>query len=137
MMLATTTTIRRRMTRRAAFTLLEVLVVVAILVILAGVASISIFKYMEDAKVGRAKMDMKTIEQAYIKYYTEKFEWPQDISQIYSNIDSGQAGTIDPWGNPYMVEIVEYAAEDGTTKQRPVVTCQPPGGKPQIQVPER
>jgi general secretion pathway protein G len=136
MMLAATP-VRCRTARRAAFTLLEVLVVVAILVILAGVASISIFKYLEDAKVGRAKMDMKTIEQAYMKYYSEKFEWPQDISQIYSSLEQGQAGTIDPWGNTYTVEIAVYQAEDGTEKQRPVVHCQPPGGKPPIQVPER
>lgn len=137
MMLASTTSVHRRITRRAAFTLLEVLVVVAILVILAGVASISIFRYMEDAKVGRAKSDMKTIEGAYKKYYSEKSEWPQDISLIAPQLEQGQAGLLDPWGNRYTVEIVEYQQDDGQTIQRPVVHCQPPGGKQPIQVPEK
>ena len=47
------------------------LIVVAILVILASAASIAYFRYLEDAKVGRAKTDMRAIEQALKKYYTE------------------------------------------------------------------
>ena len=59
MLLTTIRTARQRAenraVRRAAFTLLEVLIVVAILVILASAASIALFRYLEDAKVGRAK----------------------------------------------------------------------------------
>ena len=64
MLLTNIRTARRKAARRAAFTLLEVLIVVAILVILASAASISLFRYLEDAKVGRAKTDMRVIEQA-------------------------------------------------------------------------
>lgn len=137
MMLAATPAVRSRTTRRAAFTLLEVLVVVAILVILAGVASISIFRYLEDAKVGRAKNDMRVIEGAYKKYYMEKSEWPQDVSQIAPQLEAGQASLLDPWGNPYTVQVVDMQQADGQSVQRPVVYCQPPGGKPQIQFPEK
>ena len=47
---ATATRLRR--VPRAAFTLLEVLIVVAIIVVLAGVSSIYVFRYLEDAKEG-------------------------------------------------------------------------------------
>jgi general secretion pathway protein G len=132
------TTVRRNSARRSAFTLLEVLVVVAILVILAGVASISIFRYMEDAKVSRAKSDMQAIEKAYETFYTQHQEWPQDLIQVAPLLKQGQEALKDPWGNPYVVEIVEYQdPTDGQTIQRPVVRCQPPGNKPVIQWPEK
>ena len=143
MMLATVRASARRakasrsVTRRAAFTLLEVLVVVAILVILAGAASIAIFRYMEDAKVGRAKNDMRIIEQAYKKYYMEHGSWPQAISEVAPQIEQGQAGLLDPWGQPYSVSIAQVQQTDGEYIQRPVVNCQPPGGKPPIQWPEK
>ncbi len=137
-MLTTVQSVRRSATRRAAFTLLEVLVVVAILVILAGVASISIFRYMEDAKVGRAKSDMRVIEQAYKKFYTENGEWPMQIDAIVPFLEQGQQGTLDPWQQRYTVEMVEYANEgDGQLIQRPIVRCQPPGNKPMIQWPDK
>jgi len=127
---------RQRAARRAGFTLLEVLVVVAILVILAGTASIAIFKYLEDAKVGRAKSDMQTIESAVKKYYTEHGEWPPNnqLVVVAPYLEQGQNGLIDPWNNPYMLQIVVYQDEtSGEQKERPLLTCQPPGNKPQIQ----
>jgi general secretion pathway protein G len=142
MLLSTTSTPRihalRRATRRAGFTLLEVLVVVAILVILAGVASISIFRYMEDAKVGRAKADMQAIEKACKTFYTQHNEWP-DPSNLAITIgpllEQGQNALIDPWGNPYNVQVGEVPQPDGSSIQRVLITCQPPG-KPAIEYPE-
>src|SRR5438067_8302609 len=99
---------RRTAARRSAFTLLEVLVVVAILVILAGVASISIFRYMEDAKVGRARTDMQALEKAVKTYYTQHGDWPppdQLASAIGPLMDQGQAALVDPWGNQYTYEV--------------------------------
>ena len=123
--------------RRAGFTLLEVLVVVAILVILAGVASVSIFGQMEKAKVGAAKTSMKAIEKAYYSYYTTHGSWPENISVVASELEQGQAALVDPWGNPFTASVTDVQQPDGTSNQRPVITCQPPGGKPQIQVPEK
>jgi general secretion pathway protein G len=139
MLLTTVRTARQKATRRAGFTLLEVLVVVAILVILAGVASISIFRYMEDAKVGRAKSDMRAIEGAIKTFYIQNGDWPpqDNLAAIAPLLEQGQVALVDPWGQPYTWELKTYADEtDGTTKQRPVVYCQPPGGKPVITVPD-
>jgi general secretion pathway protein G len=125
-------------TRRAAFTLLEVLIVVAILVILAGSASIAVFKYLEDAKVGRAKADMRQIEQAIQKMYMESggTNWPQNGDPgVASNLTQGQAGMISPWQTPYQWSIMPVNNPDGSQGERPVITCQYPKG--QLMWPER
>jgi general secretion pathway protein G len=125
--------------RRAAFTLLEVLIVVAILVILASAASIGFFRYLEEAKVGRAKTDMRAIEKALQTYYinNETYPPPDQIVLIAPYLEQGQEALKDPWGQLYSFEIKEYPDEtDGQTKLRPVVFCQPPGNKPLITVPD-
>ena len=129
---------RRRVTRRSAFTLLEVLVVVAILVILAGVASISIFRYMEDAKVSRARADMAVLEKAYKTYYSQHGEYPQDPTLVYPLLEQGAAAFESPWsGVTYVPQLQEVPQVDGTVTPRIYFVCQPPGGKPPVQYPER
>src|SRR5260370_627756 len=56
-----------RTARRTGFTLMEVLVVVAILVILAGVGSVAVFHYLDDAKVKTATLGIKNIHQALMR----------------------------------------------------------------------
>jgi prepilin-type N-terminal cleavage/methylation domain-containing protein len=136
MLLTTVQTTRRSALRRAGFTLLEVLVVVAILVILAGVASISVFRYLEDAKVGRAKNDMLAIKKSYETFYTQQLRWPQDPSEVTPLLEQGQQAFQSPWpGVMYEVQMDQSQQTDGTTIDRIYVTCQPPG-KPQIIVPD-
>jgi general secretion pathway protein G len=130
---------RRRATRRAAFTLLEVLIVVAILVILASAASISLFRYLEDAKVGKAKAEMNTILGAVKKYYTEHQEYP-DPSSLQTTIGpmiEGNPQLLDPWQQPYRLITNAESQADGTSTLRAFIQCQPPNGKPLIQVPEK
>jgi general secretion pathway protein G len=129
---------RKSDSRRAAFTLLEVLIVVAILVILASAASISLFRYLEDAKVGKAKAEMNTILGAIKKYYSEKQEWPppNSLQTTVGPMVEGNPQLLDPWGQPYQYTVKQQQQADGTTMDRPYVFCQPPGGKPPIQVPE-
>ncbi|HEV3383717.1 MAG TPA: type II secretion system protein [Gemmata sp.] len=138
MLLTSIRSTRRRATQRAAFTLLEVLIVVAILVILASAASISLFRYLDDAKVGKAKTEMNTILGAVKKYYTEKMEWP-DSSSLVTTIGpmiEGNQTLTDPWGGQYVLIVQGEAQADGTQTQRAFIRCQPPG-KPLIQVPEK
>jgi general secretion pathway protein G len=135
MLLTNIRSTRRKAARRAAFTLLEVLIVVAILVILASAASISLFRYLEDAKVGRAKNDMRVIAGAYNKYYMEKGSWPQNIQEVGPYLEAGSNGLLDPWNQVYQVMIDQTPSDDGQQKERPIVMCQPPG-KPAIRYPE-
>ncbi len=136
MLLTTLQNSRRKITRRAGFTLLEVLVVVAILVILAGAASIGVFQYLEKAKVGRAKNDMLTIKKVYETFYTQQLRWPQDPSEVYPLLEQGQQAFQSPWpGVMYQVQLQDTPQQDGSTTERPVVTCNPPGQQP-IVVPD-
>lgn len=140
MMLTPVRSVPRRATRRAAFTLLEVLVVVAILVILAGVASISIFRYMEDAKVGRAKADMQALEKAVKSYYTQNGEWPDPsnwVALVGPLTEQGLGCAQSPWpGVMYQYNIRTDIGADGQPIQRPEFLCAPPG-KPEIYWPPR
>ena len=95
--------------RREAFTLLEVLVVVAIIVILATVSSIYIFRYLEDAKVDTARQNMQNLEKACKTYILKsgghapptlgELLQPSDGGRPF--IDGGQSALIDPWGKPF------------------------------------
>ncbi len=95
-----------RAARRTAFTLLEVLIVVAIIVVLAGVSSIYVFRYLEDAKEGRAKADVKTIEKAATSYELKIGQLPNSLQDLLQPPDGGKPyleseATTDPWGKPY------------------------------------
>jgi general secretion pathway protein G len=121
------TPIRRKPARRSGFTLLEVLVVVAILVILAGVATVATTRYLEDAKKSKAHLGAKSISQAIETYrdnpqnpgLTDEERMPQDISNLYlvpfggpSFLRNGEADTFDPWGKQYQFE--QATRTDGT-----------------------
>ncbi|MBA2225485.1 MAG: type II secretion system protein [Thermogemmata sp.] len=133
----------RRHHLRGAFTLLEVLIVVAILVILASAASIALFRYLEEAKEGRAQNDMRAIEQALKTYYLKHGEWPpegeQGLALIAPYLEQGTQGLISPWGTRYYWQLVRTTDEvEGNYKERPVVFCpQHNINKPPLQWPLR
>lgn len=99
--------------RRSAFTLLEVLVVVAILVVLASVASIAVFRYLDDAKKDKAMLDMQALETVY-KSYVIKNDVPPDavtIQDLAPLMTQGGGAMVDPWGNPYQIRFVQGPTE--------------------------
>jgi type II secretory pathway pseudopilin PulG len=116
-----------------------VLVVVAILVILAGAATVGVMRYLEDAKIDRAKMDMTAIQKAYMNYYTKSGgTWPPDVTYLVAPtdgtaamIEGGIAAVTSPWNELYTVQAVPGV--DG--RERVVVMCQTPNGT--LQVPQQ
>jgi len=118
---------------REAFTLLEVLVVVAILVILASVAGISVFRYLEDAKADATVLKMQALERA-CKNYVAKNDgnWPQDLSLLIAPpdgaepfIDGGALAIQSAWGTP-----IAYSIEAGPGgEQTPVFRSQSADGR--------
>src|SRR5579885_697023 len=102
---------------RAGFTLLEVLVVVAILVILASVATFAVVKYLRDAKLSQADLQMQKIEQAAKAYYTQSGgNWPTSIDMLVTQteagppfLEGGASAITDPWGKPYQIELTQDA----------------------------
>jgi prepilin-type N-terminal cleavage/methylation domain-containing protein len=108
--------LRPQKNRHVAFTLVEVLVVVAILVILAGIATVGFMKYMDDAKINTARMNAQNIHKACKAYYTQNDQnWPADLSVLAdptlgrSYLDKGQEALMDPWGKPYQMQQVQNA----------------------------
>lgn len=109
---------------RSAFTLLEVLVVVAILVVLASVASIYVFRYLEDSKKDKAKLDIMALDKAVKTYQIRNDNVPpEDLSQVLQFIENAdQSKLIDPWGKPYQysydeqsgIALIQTTAPDGT-----------------------
>jgi general secretion pathway protein G len=103
----TKTTVATAQAARPGFTLMEMLVVVAIIVIIAGAATPLVLNYLAQARVDRAKMDIKTIEKAVVNFQTKHGVWPQDLNVLcqqdeYGNppvLDAKQI--IDPWNRPY------------------------------------
>src|SRR5271166_647656 len=106
-------TYRRRLGNRPrnAFTLLEVLVVVAIIVILASVASVYVFGYLDRAKQDKAKLQAKAIETA-VKAYMLRYQSPTPPNaQALINpgqgekpfLEGGQDAITTPWGGQFQI----------------------------------
>jgi general secretion pathway protein G len=101
---------RRVGARRNAFTLIEVLIAIAIVLVLAGVGSIFVFGYLEDAKKNRATIDIQNLTQRAKEYEAKCGERPQTLDNLLSPpngmkplIDSATA-LIDPWGQQYQYD---------------------------------
>lgn len=120
---------------RAAFTLLEVLVVVAILVILAAVAGVYVFGYLEDAKMDTAGQQILQLENAAKNYMAKNGGTPPDSLMVLVApvngglplIEGGQNALIDPWNKPYQYDpsnVDQYGAPD------PMVMTTGPQGQP-------
>src|SRR5262245_34485716 len=102
--------IARKTTRhavRGAFTLMEMLVVVAIIVILAGGGTFYYMKYLDEAKVNKAKIAVKTLEQAVEAYYIKHGEYPPTLAALTQRDPDGGKPYMDaealktPWNGQY------------------------------------
>jgi general secretion pathway protein G len=120
---------------RAAFTLLEVLVVVAILVILAAVAGVYVFGYLEDAKVDTAKQQIGQLESACKSYMVKNSgNVPQGLIELVQPTDGrqplvegGQNALMDPWGKEYQYDGNNV---DAYNNPDPIVMTTNPNGQP-------
>jgi general secretion pathway protein G len=118
-------TVERRRIDRAGFTLMEVLVVVAILLMLAGAASIFVVRYLEDAKKDTARMNAKTLQTAVKTYYVKSGNYPESLEAVLQYIEGGSQGTLlDPWGNRFRMEI-----QDVNGQQTVVISTNAPDGE--------
>ncbi len=103
--------------RTGGFTLIEVMVVVVILSILAAIIVPKIMDRPEQARIAKAKQDIRALEAALNLYKLDNFTYPS-TDQGLEALVSKPAGTPeaknwkqggyldrlpkDPWGNPYM-----------------------------------
>jgi len=117
--------------RRNAFTLMEILVVVAIIVVLAGVASVYVFRYLDDAKVSAARSSCVTLAKAAQAYNLKFGNPPSQLSDLVNPPDGGRRyiegadQLVDPWNKPYqMTEITGASDGEGDVE---VFTMTPQG----------
>lgn len=92
-------------------------------------------KRIESEKANRAEQGMRVIVGCYQKYFGEYGNWPKQITDIAPELEDGKQGLLDPWGHQYTVKFKTIPQPDGTTLEKPYVSCQPPGGKPAIHYP--
>jgi general secretion pathway protein G len=131
MIVATRVPVRTaRALRRAAFTLMEVLVVVAILVILAGVGSVVLFKYLDESKENIARLGISKIDEAVGMYKVgHNGNYPQSLRDL-TVPESGHPAAledkdlIDPWGNEFQYSPQQTHPQSG----RPRIHTVAPNG---------
>jgi general secretion pathway protein G len=101
--------------RTAGFTLIEIMVVVVILGILAALVAPNVIRRIDDARVAKAKQDIRAYETALNLYRMDNFRYPtteQGIEALVKrpvdpNIRNWKEGGYidsmrkDPWGNDY------------------------------------
>jgi len=123
--------------KRLGFTLLELLVVMAMLALLMGVATISVSKARNRAKVSKATQEIKEITNAILAYeqFAEGRTLKNDLQASWADCTeasmamilggkTGENGTqipvlynaaltggkmLDPWGVPYQYKIEKSA----------------------------
>jgi general secretion pathway protein G len=97
------------------FTLLEIIVVVAIIAILAAYIAPKVAGRVDDARISKAKSDIRVIESSLELYKLDNFVYPSNDQGLDAlvNRPSGENSrnwreggyikklTKDPWGNEY------------------------------------
>jgi general secretion pathway protein G len=99
------------------FTLIEIMVVVVILGILAALVAPNVFQRVDDARVTKAKQDIKAFETALNLYRMDNFRFPSSDQGLKALVEKqsdaknfppgGYVGGLkkDPWGNDYRYAV--------------------------------
>ena len=105
----------KKLRNNQGFTLLEIIVVVAIIAILAAYIAPKVAGRVDDARISKAKSDIRVLESSLELYKLDNFVYPSSAQGLDAlvNKPSGEAtknwrdgGYIkklnkDPWGNQY------------------------------------
>jgi general secretion pathway protein G len=104
-----------RLARTRGFTLIEIMVVVVILGLLAAIIVPTIVGKVDDARVAKAKQDIRSLETALTMYYLDNSKYPTNEQGLTALVTQPTDPTIrnwkaggyieriskDPWGNDY------------------------------------
>ena len=111
---------RSRKRQERGFTMVELMVVVIILGILATAVVFNVSGLIGDAKVNKAKTDIRTLKDACMLFKAKKGKWPKNLDELTQGIQAMvEAVPKDPWDSKYDYRIVNNTA---------VITCSGVGG---------
>lgn len=121
----------QKQSKRAAFTLLEIMVVAAIILILAGAGAVVLPRFINDARINRAKLDVKTLSTAVMAYQVKFGDFPTSLNELAEiQRDQGLAyieksALTDPWNHLYDYNPGMLHPKTGT----PRISSQGPPGQ--------
>jgi len=107
------------MKRERGFTLVEIMVVVIIIGLLAGIVSVRVFSYLNEAKINKAKTDLSAIANALELFRLDNGVYPPTeeglkalIEKTASGVNWREGGYLskksipkDPWGEEYVYKF--------------------------------
>ena len=110
--------------RNRGFTLLEIIVVVAIIAILAAYIAPKVAGRVDDARISKAKHDIRQLESSLEMYKIDNFTYPSSSQGLDALVnrptgentknwrDGGYIKKLykDPWGNEY---LYQYPGSNG------------------------
>ena len=101
--------------RNRGFTLLEIIVVVAIIAILASYIAPKVAGRVDDARISKAKSDIRVLESSLELYKLDNFVYPSSAQGLEALVNKPSGANMrnwrdggyikklskDPWGNEY------------------------------------
>jgi general secretion pathway protein G len=96
--------------RRRGFSLIELMLALLLVGILVAVAQPFYRGYRERARIAQAVHDIAAMSAVASQYWNDNRAWPASLA------DFGQAGKLDPWGNPYVYYNIDANGKGGARK---------------------
>jgi general secretion pathway protein G len=109
--------------RSRGMTLIEIMVVITILGLIAAAVGVAVIPQLNQARIDRARLDIKNIQNALKLYYTKKGNYPDTATGLRGLVEIQALESIprDPWNNEYSYlneggkpVVISYGA-DGTS----------------------
>ena len=97
--------------RDRGFTIVELLIIVAILTTLAAIGVGVYTKALQNSRITRAIVDIKTIEGDIVMFYTAHRRYPDSLAEV------GHEERDDPWGSPYQYLNIETSKGKGKMRK--------------------